>query len=128
VYTLLANSSVLRDSDGATIPNDPDNSDWQAYQAWVDAGNTPAPIPSPPVVIPPSVSLWQAKAALQAGGLLTAANAAVAAANDEVLSLYWASATNISRNAPSLLGIATALSLSSAQVDALFVTANSIEL
>lgn len=45
-YTLIANStSVTRDSDGATIPNDPRNCDWQAYQLWLAAGNTPNPAP-----------------------------------------------------------------------------------
>ena len=53
-YTLTAGQAslwVLR-SDGATIPADPDNTDWQAYQAWLKAGNTPtpaaAPVPAPP--------------------------------------------------------------------------------
>ena len=48
-YTLIANStSVTRDADGATIPADPRNADWQVYQAWLAAGNTPNPAPTPP--------------------------------------------------------------------------------
>jgi hypothetical protein len=35
--------SVLRLSDNAQIPFDPDNTDYQAYLKWVAEGNTPLP-------------------------------------------------------------------------------------
>jgi len=34
---------ILRLSDGAYIPLDPDNTDYQAYLRWLEAGNTPEP-------------------------------------------------------------------------------------
>jgi hypothetical protein len=34
-------TSITRLSDGACIPFDPDNTDYQAYLKWVEAGNTP---------------------------------------------------------------------------------------
>ncbi len=34
-------SQILRTTDNAIIPFDPDNMDYQAYLAWVADGNTP---------------------------------------------------------------------------------------
>lgn len=36
-------ASIIRISDGACIPFDPDNTDYQAYLKWVEEGNTPLP-------------------------------------------------------------------------------------
>ena len=49
-YQLTTGDTILRLADNAFIPPDPANTDYQAYLAWVEAGNTPepAPIPEPP--------------------------------------------------------------------------------
>jgi hypothetical protein len=46
-YTLTEKGKmVIRDVDQAWIPNNPDNVDWQEYQAWLALGNTPNPVPA----------------------------------------------------------------------------------
>ena len=50
-YQLTAtNAVVIRTADGASIPNDPANRDWQEYQKWLAAGGVPDPYVKPPKV------------------------------------------------------------------------------
>ena len=49
MYKLNHNSTqITRLADGASIPNDPSNSDYAAYLEWVEEGNTPEAADVPP--------------------------------------------------------------------------------
>lgn len=85
-------------------------------------GYTDAPAP---VVVPASVTRFQARAALLEAGILDAADAAAKAAGGRAL-LAWQDAQEFDRASPTLAALAAGLGLSDAQVDALFIQAAGI--
>jgi hypothetical protein len=66
-YQLTTGDTILRPEDGAFIPPDPANTDYQAYLEWVAAGNMPEPTPEPE---PPVALTTEQK--LEAAGLTVA--------------------------------------------------------
>ena len=51
MYQLTNSTSITRQSDSATIPADPANTDYADYLAWLAEGNTPEPADAP---LPPT--------------------------------------------------------------------------
>jgi hypothetical protein len=43
MYRLTTIAVILRVSDNASIPPDENNTDYQQYLEWLNAGNTPEP-------------------------------------------------------------------------------------
>ncbi len=125
-YTLIANStSVTRDADDATIPADPRNADCQTYQAWLAAGNTPAPAPTPPAPVP-SCQLWQLESVMTTAQW-TAVTSAIAALNNPAVSAFFAHGTNvIPANSTTVLSLASAIGLTIDQVTALVAEAATV--
>lgn len=93
-----------------------------------DADGFPIAVDPPPPGPPQVVSRFQARAALHLAGLLTAVEALMAdPATDTLARLAWTDAQEFRRTSPTLLAMASALSLTDAQLDQLFITAAGIE-
>ena len=67
-YKLTNGDVVVRTVDGVHIPNDPNNPDRVAYEAWGMAGGVAYPA-DPPATIPPPVVEAAPKAAPAATGM-----------------------------------------------------------
>ena len=77
--------------------------------------------------VPPSVTRFQARAALHLANLLDEVDAAIAASGNPIAQLAWADAQVFERGSPTIAAMAGALGLTSEQIDALFVSASQIE-
>jgi hypothetical protein len=98
--------------------------DWR----WEDGGLVYAPQPVPPelVVIPPMVSMRQARLALLQAGRLADVDAAIAALPSpakEAAQIEWEYAIEVKRDSQLVTQLAPALGLDDAALDALFIAA-----
>lgn len=119
---------IQRKEDNAIIPKDLSNRDYAEYVAWLNAGNEPELPPEAPVFVPQEVSRFQAIAALHVAGHLTAVEAYMAdAGTDPIVKIAWKEAVIFKRTSPTVAALQAVLNLTGAELDALFVSAASIE-
>ncbi len=139
-YTLTSAGSVVR-SDGAFVPPDGSNTDWQAYQAWVAAGNTPTPVTAQVPAVPQVISDRQFFQQLAVQGVITQAEAlsavqtgtipsemqplinALPATEQFAAQMQICGATQFERTDPLTLAIGQAYGWTAAQLDALWIAA-----
>jgi len=91
-----------------------------------DGGFVLIPVATPPIPIPTSVTMRQARLALLGAGLLASIDTAIASLpspQKEAAQIEWDYAQEIKRDWPTLLALASLLGLSSEQLDELFITA-----
>ena len=62
-YQLTTGDTIIRLADNAFIPKDERNIDYQEYQQWLAAGNTPDPAPAPPAPPEPPTAIEKLAAA-----------------------------------------------------------------
>ena len=99
--------------------------DVSAAGPWVEPEDAPVNTESA-VPVPPSVSRFQALAALMDAGLLADVDMALADAGP-LAQLAWAEASEFRRRSPMILAMADGLGLTDDDVDALFRAAAQIE-
>lgn len=123
-YQLTHIDAVIRVSDGASIPNDPENRDRAEFDLWIAEGGVPDPYVAPSMPVPTVASKLGLKRAFSEMGQWENVKAYLAA--DAGLQEDWDLAVEIKRTDPLTQGAIAALGLTDEQTDALLVRAHEL--
>jgi hypothetical protein len=92
---------------------------------WTYSNGVLTPPPTPPVPVPQSVTMRQARLALFAAGLLDSVTTAIAGAGSAA-QIEWEYAATVERASGLVPSMATALGMTDVQIDALFIAASTL--
>lgn len=81
----------------------------------------------PPTPVPQQVPMWAVRTVLQNNNLFDQAQAAITASTDNALKNVWEYGNFADRNSKAIASLAVTLNLTDAQVDQMFIDANSLE-
>jgi hypothetical protein len=130
MYKLLeSDSGILRIEDGAKIPKDATNIDYQKYLAWIEDGNEPLPADVAVISIPSQVPLVKAKLVLLQSGKLDQVNEIINSLPEDsrrYAQIVWEYAPSVDRSNSLVAVIKEELGLSEEELDQMFLDANSI--
>ena len=124
VHYLIGNSNESIKAALATVVA-PESTTETALQALIDGGT----IPNPPKRVPREVAHWRIALVLDQAGRLAQVESLIAGLPQpqySVASAAWAGMSAIARRSPLVLAVAAALGYSDAEMDALFIAADSI--
>lgn len=139
----ISDKIIRRDIDGALIPADPANVDWQRYKEWLASGNVPEVATAPATLAPEisdrqffqalantgTITQSEAPAAVMTGTLPARIEAAVAGLPDAqqfAARMLLSGATTFERGHPMVARLGAALGYDDAALDALWREAASL--